>query len=164
MSWEALRLTSKSPADVYRVLGPHGVESLLRESLADCWRQTPEPQRTVASVTANLVEAFERNLCVWDAICKPSPEAFFADLHPGPVDGHIRQALVLAWMMMPRAGGRVFATSGRIVRHIFQRILVGWREDEVIFTQGLDAAVPAPTRPRRRPPAKPRSRPRKTSR
>jgi hypothetical protein len=139
MSWEALRLSSKSPSEVYAVLGPHGVEELLRDARSACWREHPQETRTVAAVRAQVVEAFERNMKVWEAIKKPSPEAFFADLLPHAADGHVRQALVLTWMMMPRAGGRDFADSGKIVRFLFERMLANWDEDDVIFTKGFTA-------------------------
>ncbi len=139
MSWEALRLSSKSPSEVYAVLGPHGVEELLRDARSVCWREHPQDTRTVSGVKKHLTEAFERNMAVWESIKKPTPEAFFADLLPHAADGHIRQALVLTWMMMPRAGGRDFADSGKIVRFLFERMLANWDEDDVIFTRGFTA-------------------------
>ena len=139
MSWEALRLSSKSPSEVYAVLGPHGVEELLRDARSACWRELAPDTRTVSAVKKQLVEAFERNMNIWEAIKKPGPEAFFADLLPHTADGHVRQALVLTWMMMPRAGGRDFADSGKIVRFLFERMLANWDEDDVIFTKGFTA-------------------------
>lgn len=50
MSWEALRLTSRSPGEVYRVLGPHGVDELIRRAMSDCWREYPEETRTLAAL------------------------------------------------------------------------------------------------------------------
>ena len=38
MSWEALRLTSRTPSEVYTVLGPHGVEKLLADARDTVWR------------------------------------------------------------------------------------------------------------------------------
>ena len=137
MSWEALRLTSKTPSEVYAVLGPHGVEELLRDARNVCWREYPEAERTLAAVKKRLVEVFERNMKVWGAIKKPSPAAFFENLLPHAADGHIRQALVLTWMMMPRAGGRDFKDVAKIVRHIFDRTLANWDEDDRIFTVGF---------------------------
>ncbi|MFI5380106.1 MAG: hypothetical protein ACHRHE_12475 [Tepidisphaerales bacterium] len=139
MSWEALRLSSKSPSEVYAVLGPHGVEELLREARSVCWREHPAETRTVSAVKQHLTEVFGRNMKVWEAIKKPSPDAFFADLLPHAADGHIRQALVLTWMMMPRAGGRDFADSAKIVRFLFERMLANWDEDDVIFTKAFGA-------------------------
>src|SRR5689334_14350561 len=50
MSWEAFRLTSKSPAEVYHVLGPHGVDDLIRKMMDACWREYPEETRSFDSV------------------------------------------------------------------------------------------------------------------
>jgi hypothetical protein len=82
---------------------------------------------------------FERNMKVWSSIKKPSPAAFFENLLPNAADGHVRQALVLTWMMMPRAGGRRFSDSSKIVRFIFDRTLANWDEDNAIFTKGKAA-------------------------
>jgi hypothetical protein len=137
MSWEALRLTSRTPSEVYDTLGPHGVEELLREARSAVWRETPEAERNYRNVRRRLQEVFDRNMAVWGRIKKPSPEAYFADLLPLAADGHIRQALVLTWMMMPRAGGREFKDVAKIVAHLFQRTLDNWDEDDVIFTKGF---------------------------
>lgn len=137
MSWEALRLTSRTPSEVYGVLGPHGVEELLREARNVCWREQGGEGRSVAQARKLLTEIFERNLRVWSTIKKPTPEAFFKDLAPHAADGHIRQALVLTWMMMPRAGGRDFSKVAIIVRHLFDRMLANWAEEDQIFTKGF---------------------------
>src|SRR5688572_16317407 len=133
MSWEALRLTSKTPSEVYTVLGPHGVEALLTEARDTVWREYPEEGRTLAAARKQLEFVFERNMKVWSAIKKPSPAAFFENLAPQKADGHIRQALVLTWMMMPRAGGRDFKDVSKIVRTIFNRVLESWEEDNRTF-------------------------------
>src|SRR5438128_6636307 len=91
MSWEAHRLTSKSPAEVYAVLGPHGCDDLLRQAWAACWREMPEEGRTFQSVRQRFFEVFTRNLNIWKRIKKPTPEAFFADFKPhDTAEGHIR--------------------------------------------------------------------------
>jgi hypothetical protein len=136
MSWEALRLTSRTPSEVYGVLGPHGVEELLREARNVCWREQGGENRSVAIARKALIDVFERNMKVWAGIKKPSPEAFFTNLAPHAADGHIRQALVLTWMMMPRAGGRSFVDVAKIVRHLFDRTLANWEEEDAIFTKG----------------------------
>lgn len=146
MSWEALRLTSKSPSEVYDTLGPHGVEELLREARSAVWRETPEPERNYRNVRKRLQEVFDRNMGVWGRIRKPSPEAYFADLLPLAADGHIRQALVLTWMMMPRAGGREFKDVAKIVTHLFERTLANWDEDDVIFTKGFGGKRKTPAK------------------
>ena len=46
----------------------------------------------------------------------------------------MRQALVLAWMMMPRTGGRKFGDVKKIVADIFQRNLQAWETDNKTFT------------------------------
>ena len=137
MSWEAYRLTSKSPAEVYAVLGPHGCDDLVRQAWAACWREYPEEQRTFKAVRTRFLEVFSRNINIWRAIKKPTPEAFFADFKPhDTAEGHIRQALVLSWMMMPRAGGREFKDTVTIVQRIYDRNVAAWEEDEVTFTKG----------------------------
>src|SRR5438874_1272521 len=42
MSWEAFRLTSKSPSELMHVMSPGGVDNLVREMLMACWRSLPE--------------------------------------------------------------------------------------------------------------------------
>ena len=134
MSWEAFRLTSKSPAEVYHVLGPHGVDDLIRKMMDACWREYPEETRTFDNVRRRVMEVFNRNMKVWNSIKKPAPQAFFQNLLPYAADGHMRQALVLAWMMMPRAGGRDFSDVKKIVAKTFERNLAAWDEDNRTFT------------------------------
>src|SRR6185369_4128758 len=74
------------------------------------------------------------NMRHWSSIKKPQPAAFFERLLPYTADGHMRQALVLAWMMMPRAGGRDFKDVKKIVAAIFERNLAAWDEDNRTFT------------------------------
>jgi hypothetical protein len=136
MSWEALRLTSRTPAEVYHTLGAHGVEELLRDARNAVWREYPTETRSFEAVRDRLKEVYDRNLRIWRAIKKPTPEAFFANLLPQAADGHIRQALVLTWMMMPRAGGRELKDATRIVDSIFQRMLDNWQQDNATFTKG----------------------------
>jgi len=135
MSWEALRLTSRSPAELLAVLGPHGVEELIREARNACWRDCPQEQRTPATVQQDLRQVFDRNIKTWSAIKKPSPEAFFQDLLPHAADGHMRQALVLCWMMLPR-GVRSLAAVHDVFTRIFERTMQAWDEDNQTFTKG----------------------------
>lgn len=145
MSWEAYRLTSKSPAEVYAVLGPHGCDDLIRQAWAACWREYPEESRTFKAVRTRFLEVFSRNINIWRAIKKPTPEAFFADFKPhDTAEGHIRQALVLSWMMMPRAGGRDFKDTVAIVRRIYERNVAAWEEDDRTFTTGPARRKKAP--------------------
>ena len=136
MSWEALRLTSRTPSEVYTVLGPHGVEKLLADARDAVWREYPAEGRTLAAARKQLEFVFDRNMAVWSSIKKPSPGAFFENLQPTVADGHIRQALVTTWMMMPRTGGREFKDTIKIVRGIFERMLEAWEEDDRTFTKG----------------------------
>jgi len=50
MSWEAMRLTSKSPSELLTVLGPHGVDELIRAMMSDGWREHPAKTRTLGAV------------------------------------------------------------------------------------------------------------------
>ena len=134
MSWEAFRLTSKSPTEVLQVLGPHGVDDLIRKAMDAVWREYPEETRSYEAVKKRMLEVYDRNMRHWSSIKKPSPEAFFENLLPYTADGHMRQALVLTWMMMPRAGGRDFKDVRKIVAAIFQRNLAAWDEDHRTFT------------------------------
>jgi hypothetical protein len=135
MSWEAFRLTSKSPAEVYTVLGPHGCDDLIRQAWAACWREYPEESRTFAAVRTRFLEVFSRNINIWKRIKKPTPEAFFGDFKPHDVaEGYIRQALVLSWMMMPRSGGRDFKDTIKIIQRIYERNLQAWVEDNRTLT------------------------------
>src|SRR4051812_36895711 len=134
MSWEAFRLTSKSPAELYAVMGPAGVDGLIRQALQECWSSLPEENRTFVAWQKRAAETFARNRKVWSAIKKPTPAAFFDNLAPYPSDGHLRQAMVLCWMMMPRAGGRDFKDVVKAMDAIFQRNLDAWEEDNRRFT------------------------------
>ena len=134
--WEAFRLTSKSPSELMRTLGPHGVDELIRQMLAACWREAPAEGRTLKSVGATAGLIVDRNLAVWRKIKKPSPAAFFENLLPHAADGYLRQAMVLCWMMMPR-GKRGVADVAAVVSNLFGRNLAAWDEDYAIFTKGL---------------------------
>jgi hypothetical protein len=135
-SWEAFRLTSKSPSELLHTLGPHGVDELVRQMLAACWRDAPMEGRTYKSVQAIARQVLERNLKVWNAIKKASPAAFFENLLPNDADQHLRKALVLCRMMMPR-GKNSIGEVGKVVAHVFERNLGAWDEDYDIFTKGL---------------------------
>ena len=140
MSWEAFRLTSKSPSELLHTLGPHGVDHLLRQALDVLWREYPEETRTFENVRRRADEVYTRNMRVWSAIKKPSPQAFFENLLPYPADGFFRQAMVLCWMMMPRTGGRDVADVQKIVTEIYQRNVEAWDADNNLFTKGRKTA------------------------
>jgi hypothetical protein len=135
VSWEAFRLTSKSPSDLLSTLGPHGVDDLIRQALSAVWRDYPTDTRSYATVRKAAADIFDRNMKVWSAIRKPTPQAFFTNLHPSPADGFMRQAFVLCWMMLPRSGGRDFKSTHRILRHLFERNMNAWEEDNTTFTE-----------------------------
>lgn len=134
MSWEAFRLTSKSPSELYDVIGPEGVDHLVRQFLTACWNALPPGTRTLAAWQKLAAETFDRNMKVWRSIKKPNPAAFFADLHPEPADGHLRQAMVMSWMMLPRKGGRKFSDTHKIITRIYERNLAAWQGDHATFT------------------------------
>jgi hypothetical protein len=134
MSWEAYRWTAKTPSELYHTLGPHGIDELIRNSLADVWRGLPEEGRSVDAAIEAAREVASRNISVWRKIKQPSPAAFFEDLRPTNADGHFRQAMVLCWMMMPRTGGRKVSDALKIVARIFERNLAAWQEDNETFT------------------------------
>src|SRR3954471_16085912 len=142
MSWEAYRWTAKSPSELFHVLGPHGVDHLVRQALDACWRELPDDKRTLADVTAAAREVFGRNVRVWNRIKKPEPAAFFEDLQPKPADQFLRQAMVTCWMMMPRTGGRHVSDVTKIVTRMFERNLAAWDEDNAALT-GKKAKKPS---------------------
>jgi hypothetical protein len=141
-TWEAFRLTSKSPSEVLHVLGPHGVDDLVRKAMDATWREYPEERRSYDAVKRRVREVFERNLRHWSSIKKPTPTAFFDNLLPYTADGYVRQAMVLTWMMMPRAGGRDFKDTRKIIARVFERNLEAWDEDNRAFS-GTPAKKPA---------------------
>ena len=136
MTWEAFRLTSKSPSELLGTLGPHGVEHLIRQALDAVWREYPEEARSYPAVRKRVEEVWARNMKVWGGIKKPSPAAFFEDLLPCAADGFVRQAMVLTWMMLPRSGGRDIKETRKIVTRIFERNMEAWEEDHRVFTDG----------------------------
>lgn len=157
MSWEAFRLTSRSPSELLHTLGPHGVDHLIRQALDALWREYPDDTRTFQNVSKRAQEVYDRNMRVWSSIKKPSPQAFFENLLPYPADGFMRQAMVLCWMMMPRAGGRDVKDVRKIVTEIFQRNIEAWETDNDLFTHGRRRArKPSATRSKqsRKKPAK----------
>src|SRR3954453_14588946 len=87
MSWEAFRWTAKSPSELYHVLGPHGVDDLIRQALAACWRDLPDEQRSFKRSVEVAREVHDRNVKVWRKIKQPTPESFFADLGHTNADG-----------------------------------------------------------------------------
>jgi len=153
MSWEAYRWTAKTPAELFHTLGPHGVDHLVRQYLDAVWRGLPDEQRNLDAARRAAQEVFDRNMKVWAAIKKPSPEAFFQNLLPKDTDQFLRQAMLVCWMMMPRAGGRDLGDVRKIVTRVYQRNLDGWAEDNEAFTTGG----------RKKPKAKPKSTRKKTS-
>ena len=157
MSWEAYRWTAKSPSELFHVLGPHGVDHLVRQALDACWRELPDDKRTLADVVASAREVFERNRKVWGRIKRPEPAAFFDDLLPKPADQFLRQAMVTCWMMMPRTGGRKLSDVTRIVTGIFERNLAAWDEDNATLTGKKTKTKPRPGK------TKPKSKPKPTS-
>ena len=134
MSWEAYRWTAKSPSELFHVLGPHGVDHLVRQALDACWRELPDDRRALADVKAAAREVFDRNTRVWNRIKKPEPAAFFDNLLPKPADQFLRQAMVTCWMMMPRVGGRKVSDVTKIVTAMFERNLSAWDQDNATFT------------------------------
>jgi hypothetical protein len=162
MSWEAFRWTAKSPSELYHVLGPHGVDDLLRQAVAACWRMLPEENRTFDAARQVARGVFDRNIKVWKSIKKPTPDAFFKDLFPTDADGFVRQAMVLCWMMMPRTGGREVTDALKIVGHIFERNLESWEDDNRTFTKGAKFSTKS-KRPRKAAEAGADGKPRKKS-
>ena len=160
MSWEAFRLTSKSPSELYDVLGPEGVDNLMRQFLTACWNALPAGQRTMEGWRRMAGAVFERNMRVWGRIKKPNPVHFFEDLRPDPADGHLRQAMVLCWMMLPRAGGRDFGDTRKIIRQIYERNLAAWDEDDATFTakKATKRKAPVKKKPVKAKPAKSKKR------
>jgi hypothetical protein len=136
MSWEAYRWTAKTPAELFHTLGPHGVDHLVRQYLDAVWRGLPDDQRNLDAARRAAQEVFDRNMKVWAAIKKPSPEAFFQNLLPKDTDQFLRQAMLVCWMMIPRAGGRDLGDVRKIVTRVYQRNLDGWAEDNEAFTTG----------------------------
>jgi len=134
MSWEAFRLTSKTPSELLSTLGPHGVDDLMRQALNAVWRDYPAETRSYTTARKAAADVFDRNMKVWSAIKKPRPEAFFAGLGPYPADGFMRQAFVLCWMMLPRKGGRDFKETHSILTRMFERNMDAWNEDNGTFT------------------------------
>ena len=161
MSWEAFRLTSKSPSELYDVLGPEGPDNLVRQFLAACWNALPAGERSLTAWRRLVDEVYARNMKVWSRIKRATPAAFFEDLRPDPADGHLRQAFVLTWMMLPRAGGRDIKDARRVIESLFARNLANWEADNATFTKGPRKAArsktPAATRATpKKSPAKPK--------
>jgi hypothetical protein len=154
MSGEAYRWTARTPSELYHTLGPHGVDHLVRQMLDACWRASPDEGRSLAGLKRVAQQVFDRNMNVWAKIKQPSPAAFFENLLPNPADGFMRQAMVMCWMMMPRAGGRHVADVRKIVGEIYHRNIAAWDADDATFTgKKRKAIAPPKARPPR--PAKP---------
>jgi len=133
LTWEAFRLTSKSPSELMTILGPHGVDNLVRQALATCWRELPSEERSLPVAKRSAQEAFDRNIRHWTSIKKASPGAFFENLAPHASDQYFRQALVLCHMMLPR-GKRALGDVRRIVTDIYSRNIEAWELDHRTLT------------------------------
>jgi hypothetical protein len=131
-------------------LGPHGVDSLVRQALDALWREYPEETRTYPNVRKRAGELFARNMKAWAAIKKPSPQAFFENLLPYAADGFMRQAMIMTWMMMPRTGGRDVKEVRKIITKIFERNMEAWDADNKLFSQDAKRAKP-PTAKKKKP-------------
>ncbi|HEX3357638.1 MAG TPA: hypothetical protein VHS31_11765, partial [Tepidisphaeraceae bacterium] len=92
--------------------------------------------RTMQAWRKRAGEVFDRNIKTWNAIKKPSPAAFFANLLPFPSDGHFRQALVLCHMMLPR-GKRPLKDVAKEITKIYERNVAAWEDDYKIWTKGV---------------------------
>jgi len=147
MNWEAFRLTSKSPSELMSVMGPNGVDALVREMLMECWKSLPPETRSMEMWRKRAGEVFGRNMRTWNSIKKPTPEAFFANLLPFPSDGHFRQALVLCHMMLPR-GKRALKDVAKEITKIYDRNVASWEDDYRTFTRGVsNRPAPKPKMP-----------------
>lgn len=134
MSWEASRWTAKTPSELFHTFGPHGVDELIRHGLAAVWRHLPEEGRTFDLARATARNLFDHHVRIWRKIKKPTPQDFFTDLGAHEADGYFRKAMVTAWMMMPRTGGREVTDCLRIVVAIFDRNIDAWAQDNATFT------------------------------
>jgi hypothetical protein len=164
MSWEAFRLTSKSPSELYDVLGPEGPDNLMRQFLTACWNALPAGERSFNAWRRLVDEVYARNMRVWSRIKKPNPAAFFEDLRPDPADGHLRQAFVLTWMMLPRAGGRDIKDARRVIESLYERNVAAWESDNATFTKGpRKPAKKASAAKAKKSPAKSKARPKRVA-
>ena len=68
------------------------------------------------------------------------------NLLPKDTDQFLRQAMLVCWMMMPRAGGRDLGDVRKIVTRVYQRNLEAWEEDHATFT-GAKKAKPKAKKP-----------------
>jgi hypothetical protein len=163
--WEAFRLTSKSPSELYDVLGPNGIDALVRHALLDCWNGLPAGTRSLATWSKCVDEVWSRNMSIWSRIKKPSPAAFFENMRPDPADGHLRQALIMTWMMLPR-GRRDMRDVRAVITHIFQRQRSAWEEDEQTLKRGpaRRKSLASKRSNKKKPAPRPTSRPAKSSR
>ena len=121
------------------VMGPNGVDALVREMLMECWKSLPPETRAMDVWRKRAGEVFSRNMKIWNAIKKPTPEAYFANLLPFPSDGHFRQALVLCHMMLPR-GKRAVKDVAKEVTKIYERNVEAWETDYKTMTKGVSGS------------------------
>jgi hypothetical protein len=149
MSWEAFRLTSKSPSELMNVMGPNGVDALVRETLMECWKSLPAEGRTMQAWRQRAGEVFARNMRTWNAIKKPSPAAFFENLLTFPSDQFFRQAMVMCHMMLPR-GLRAMKDVAKEITKIYQRNVASWEDDYRTFTKGVLGRKPKPKAPKKK--------------
>lgn len=145
MSFEALRLTSHAPSEIYRIMGPNAVDSLVRQALTACWNVIPLDERSLRGWENLVRDLFARNMGAWAKIKQPSPANFFLDMRPDPADGFMRQAMVLCFMMLPR-GKRSLAAVRQAMGDIFERNMTAWTDDEHTFTKGGRRKKAAPVK------------------
>ena len=81
------------------------MEKLLADARDAVWREYPAEGRTLAAARKQLQFVFDRNMKIWSAIKKPSPAAFFENLHPSVADRR-QPAMGQQWRRMEWAGDR----------------------------------------------------------
>lgn len=138
VSFEALRLTSHAPSEIYRIMGPNAVDGLIRQSLTTCWNSLAAETRSLEMWEKFVRDVYGRNMHAWEKIKQPSPANFFVDLRPEAADGYMRQGMILCFMMLPR-GKRSLAAVRQAVSGIFERNLAAWNDDHHTFTKGAAA-------------------------
>ena len=79
MSWEAFRWTAKSPSELYHVLGPHGVDDLVRQMIAAVWRDLPAEGRTFEGAVQASRQVFDLPFKGLDEI--PESRSILSGLH-----------------------------------------------------------------------------------
>ena len=98
-------------------------------------------KRIVTSMATRYIDiispiSMRRSMAMFQAGDPGGEERMRAMFSPDTIDHQIRQAIQFTWLMLPKEK-RTTAEVERVVRHIFERALKDYREDDETFGKSV---------------------------